>query len=456
MSISSEVWKKWEGRIVDGKFPLRKWLGGSDHSAVFLTERGGRSPQKAAVKLIPVETRDHEPHGREYADEDEQLSRWAEIAKLSHPHLLRTWEYGRCQIDGTRLLYVVMEYAEENLAEILPVRPLTADEARQMLQPTAEALTTLHRAGFVHGRMKPANILAVNDQLKISTDNLGKAGERNRASSLYDAPESALTGLSAAADMWSLGGTLLAVLTQVQPLETSQRGLAITDDIPQPLLGIVRDCLHLDPQRRCTADDILDRLQPKAVKPVAAVAVKAAEKPAAPTGRKWNAKATVGLVVIGIVLIIFIALLSGKFASHPPAIPAAQTQPVSAPPKVEAPAARSPAPFAEKEKTASKSSTRGSVRQQVMPGISQSALRTIHGTVKLGVRVDVDSSGNVTEARITTAGPSKYFANLALVAARQWKFDPPQVNGKAVSSEWMLHFQLRKSVVNAASEETRP
>ncbi len=91
-----------------------------------------------------------------------------------------------------------------------------------------------------------------------------------------------------------------------------------------------------------------------------------------------------------------------------------------------------------------------------MPGISQSALRTIHGTVKLGVRVDVDSSGNVTEARITTAGPSKYFANLALVAARQWKFDPPQVNGKAVSSEWMLHFQLRKSVVNAASEETRP
>ncbi len=290
MSISSEVWKKWEGRIVDGKFPLRKWLGGSDHSAVFLTERGGRSPQKAAVKLIPVETRDHEPHGREYADEDEQLSRWAEIAKLSHPHLLRTWEYGRCQIDGTRLLYVVMEYAEENLAEILPVRPLTADEARQMLQPTAEALTTLHRAGFVHGRMKPANILAVNDQLKISTDNLGKAGERNRASSLYDAPESALTGLSAAADMWSLGGTLLAVLTQVQPLETSQRGLAITDDIPQPLLGIVRDCLHLDPQRRCTADDILDRLQPKAVKPVAAVAVKAAEKPAAPTGRKWNAK----------------------------------------------------------------------------------------------------------------------------------------------------------------------
>jgi hypothetical protein len=159
MSTLSEHWKSWEGRVADGKFPLRQWLGGSDHGAVFLTDRTSSGPQKAAIKLIPADSR-----------EAAQLSRWAEASKLSHPHLIRIFEYGRFQVDDTRLLYVVTEYAEENLAEILPLRPLTPDEASGMLGPTAEALAYLHKSGFVHGRIKPSNIMAVGDQLKISAD----------------------------------------------------------------------------------------------------------------------------------------------------------------------------------------------------------------------------------------------------------------------------------------------
>ena len=45
-------WKQWEGQIVNGTFPLRQYVGGSEHSAVFLTERRGREPQRAAIKLI--------------------------------------------------------------------------------------------------------------------------------------------------------------------------------------------------------------------------------------------------------------------------------------------------------------------------------------------------------------------------------------------------------------------
>ena len=91
---------------------------------------------------------------------------------------------GRCQIDDTRLLYVVMEFAEENLAEILPLRPLAADEASEMLQPAADALASLHRSGFAHSRIKPSNIMAVHDQLKISADAVRKAGERGDARAL--------------------------------------------------------------------------------------------------------------------------------------------------------------------------------------------------------------------------------------------------------------------------------
>ena len=48
-------WKQWEGRVVNNTFPLRQYLGGSEHSVVFLTERRGREPQKAAIKLMAVD-----------------------------------------------------------------------------------------------------------------------------------------------------------------------------------------------------------------------------------------------------------------------------------------------------------------------------------------------------------------------------------------------------------------
>ena len=52
---SAEEWRAWEGRVVGGKFPLRTWLGGSDHSAIFLTEQQEKPSRKAAIKLIPAD-----------------------------------------------------------------------------------------------------------------------------------------------------------------------------------------------------------------------------------------------------------------------------------------------------------------------------------------------------------------------------------------------------------------
>ena len=175
MSSLTDVSKKWEGRVVDGKFPLRQWLGGSEHSAVFLTERSATGSQKAAIKLIPS---DFFSDGN--LDETGQLARWSDSAKLSHPYLIQLFEHGRGKIDDRNFLYVVMEYAEENLAQILPQRPLSPDEVKEMLPPTAETLAFLHQAGLVHGHLKPANILAVDDQLKISADSLRKIGERDK------------------------------------------------------------------------------------------------------------------------------------------------------------------------------------------------------------------------------------------------------------------------------------
>ncbi|HWY22759.1 MAG TPA: TonB family protein [Candidatus Acidoferrum sp.] len=448
MSTATELWKKWEGLVVDGKFPLRQWLGGSDHSAVFLTERSGEKAKKFAVKLIPA--------GNLRAtnlDQDAQLFRWADAAKLAHPHLIRLFEYGRCQIDDTRLLYVVMEYAEENLAEILPLRPLSAEEASEMLRPTAEALASLHQAGFTHGRIKPSNIMAVDNQLKISADGLCKIGERGgaRPPSAYDAPEVATTGPSTASDVWSLGMTLVAVLTQKETQVNSgeQEPVAVPEMVPQPFREIARRCLMVDPQRRCTLDEILSKTQPPASQDRSAAGARAAE---AHTPREHQRRwIVVSVVVVALFLVTFLGI---KFMGHQPAVPAAETHPSSPPANI--PATQSPAPFSEKKKPAQKGLVRGSVLQQVQPDVSRSAQNTITGRFRVSVQVQVDASGDVTQAKVVSPGPSIYFANHALAAARQWKFNPPQVDGQAAASEWMLRFQFSRASTQVFPAETKP
>ena len=253
----SRDWRQWEGQVVNGSFPLRQYLGGSDHSAVFVTERRGRDPQKAAIKLIAVDP----------ANTAVQLARWEFAAKLSHPHLLRLFESGSCQIDNVVLLYLVMEYAEENLAQILPQRALTPEEIRDLLEPALDTLAFIHSKSLAHGRLKPSNIMAAGDQLKLSSDSLVRVDEPGGGAkrgpsylSVYDAPEIASGKISSASDSWSLGMTLMEALTQRLPPHEAVAE-PVLETVPAPFMGIAHCCLRRDPQRRCSAADIAERLR---------------------------------------------------------------------------------------------------------------------------------------------------------------------------------------------------
>ena len=74
-------WQQCEGQVVDG-FPLRKYLGGGDDHAVFLTEFAGDATQKAAIKLSHADPETTEA----------QLGRWRLAAELSHSNLMRLFE----------------------------------------------------------------------------------------------------------------------------------------------------------------------------------------------------------------------------------------------------------------------------------------------------------------------------------------------------------------------------
>ena len=418
--------QSWEGQVVDGKFPLLQWLGSSDGSDVFLTELPGQEPRKAAIRLRRDDTRTAAG----------TLSRWEAIAQLSHPHLLRLFDMGRCEINSVPLVYLVMEYAEEDLSQVLPSRPLTSMETGEMLAALAEVLSFIHGKGLVHGRVKPSNVMAVGEQLKLSSDCLqisGKHGDLLAGAGLYDAPEIATGVMATAVDVWSLGMTLVAALSQHLPAwdSSEQKEPPVPDSIPEPFREIARGCLRLDPDQRYKLTEVETRLQAAVHPEAVGLAVR---------------KRT--LLLIG-AQILLIALLAGLWLAihrRPASLPHVAV-------KDEHPVSNSLPPPAASTPTGV---VKGDVISRVLPNVPAGPRRTIQGKVKVSVRVAVDSSGTVSNASLENAGPSKYFANLALNAARRWRFNPAEIDGKLVPSKWILRFRFGRTTTEVVPLETSP
>jgi TonB family protein len=474
---ANESWKRLEGHTVAEKFQLLSYLAGSDVSAVFLTSirRDGGDSKEAAIKLIYAGT----------TDVEKQLLVLNSARELNHPNLIRVFEAGRCEIDGMQLLYVVQEYAEENLSQILPERALTPEEAQEMLPPILGALQYLHGKGFVHGHIRPANILAIGDQVKLSSDALITLGQKSRSSrtmSAYDSPEAAMGTASTASDVWQLGMTLIEVLTQHLPAWDRVRpgSLEIPRSMPEPFREVTKHCLQLDAEKRWTITQILgcfepDRLRVERLESPHALALVASEKvpseknqservqsekttsvPIALDGQKPTAKWPYLLLLAAVVVVALFLIARPKSSSPPvevqstPAQHAAPDENSQLAASQSGPTPTQPEPEVSSNERASAISNESGVVLRVMPEVSTSARRTIHGKIVVRVRVKVDATGNVENAKLESGHVSKYFSRIALEAARNWKFSPapPSETGER---EWKLQFGFSRAKTEAVA-----
>jgi TonB family protein len=452
----TEVWTKWEGEVVNETFPLRRFLRGSDHSGVFLTEYKAQNIADAAIKIVPADP----------ASTEAQLSHWRTAATLSHPHLIRLLDSGRCQLGGRQFLFVVMEYAEETLSQILPSRPLTPDEVREMLLPTLDVLAFLHRKNFVQGQLKPPNFLVVDDQLKLASDTIRPAGESTTGiatASLYDPPEAKNGRISAAGDIWALGITMVEALTQCPPAwpDESSEIASLPTNLPPTFVETVRRCLSRNPADRPTIADLESQIKRAPQAPVVSIPQAVVPKS---TGRatppQKSPKQRLFVRTIAVLLVILVAVWAGLrlFQHNPNSQQPASQNPqtiVSASPEVSVPA--SSEKFAESAESApaparpvSRPSERParpladgapSVLHEEIPDVPRSARGTIHGHFNVAVRVTVDSSGNVVDETLENPGPSRYFARLATAAARKWKFAPADNQD---SRQCLLRFEFTR------------
>jgi TonB family protein len=493
------------GHVINSQYRLLEYLGNSEQSAVFLTEYGD-SGQKAAIKLIAAHP--------EFAEG--QLSRWELASQFPHVHLIQLLDAGRCDVGDTAMLYVVMEYAPENLSQVLAERALTAEETSDVLDLVLEVLGFLHSNGFVLGHLKPSNILAIDDQLKFSSDSVcrfGEAWDSGRQPDAFDAPEIAGGKLAAPADLWSLGTTLVEALTQRLPTFNSQQPPApiVPDTLAAVFRDIAENCLLRDPECRWTVEQVSARVrgispvmvpkpeskrepEPEAEREVRTEARREARtesrteartqaryevqpaaaqkvKPAAPkTWRYVAAMAAAALVLAAIFAAPKLLHRSSDAQGSSPessapelqtAIekprPAAPSSPAPVISKQNAPANQAGVPSAASSHSAAAQDSGGSaVVHKVLPTVSDRARATIRGTVLVVVRVEVDSSGNVVNATLDPAGPSKYFGDLSLQAAHDWKFRTSQPNGQPVPSQWFVSFLYTQTDTTAFPTTTAP
>jgi TonB family protein len=324
--------------------------------------------------------------------------------------------------------------------------------------------------------------------------------------------------------VWSLGITLIEVLTQRVPAwDAARMEMAAPDlskNLPEPFRAIVQRCFRVDPGQRIKLREIAERLEGREARPAEKPA-SLAEAPATKPGRGDAISATARkrangpywlVLAVAIAVIVFLVLRprpstqpaevqsstsptqnaspqdstpqsstpqNSTPQSHAPQSPAQQSssqqssaqegpaqqspaqpnsaqrvpaQQASPPPRAQAaPAERQTAqlPSNEAARGEQKSPTSSDeIIERPMPQVARSAQRTIHGKLKVRVRVEADAAGNVTDAKLKDAGPSPYFAHAALEAARRWKF-APAADGD--SREWTLLFAFSRARIEMSA-----
>lgn len=199
-----DLWTEYEGRTIDGAFPLTKLIRPEGRSAFFSTPNGTGQP--TVIRLI-----------ESHFDGDEILARWRGMSALKHPNLVNLKKTGHVVVDETPLVYAVMETADGNLGEILKERRLTEEETREVATSVLAAIEALHANGFVHEHIEPENVMAVGDAIKLRSDCIREApeGEEGYALKQRDVRDYAVVLLEALTQRKTLEGPLPAPFYEI-------------------------------------------------------------------------------------------------------------------------------------------------------------------------------------------------------------------------------------------------
>ncbi|WP_031477580.1 protein kinase domain-containing protein [Streptomyces bicolor] len=276
-----------------GVWEVREPIATGAFGSVYEGRRTGADealPKTAALKFLPTGTGTPRQltHLRELVDREVELHR-----RLKQPRLIRMYDTlvvddpAGPALDGATVL--VLEKAEGSLSALLAAEPRPA-AGPALLAQICEGLAQLHHAGWVHGDLKPANVLLMADgSARLADFNMAAELEGTHAYTPafstpdYTPPELLWSEIGErgrrirpSADVWAFGVLAHLLLTDSFPLPgatpTARRDAAAayargTDDLrlspelPDDWREIVRDCLTRTHADRIGTQDLLRRVE---------------------------------------------------------------------------------------------------------------------------------------------------------------------------------------------------
>ncbi|GAA1960201.1 serine/threonine-protein kinase [Catenulispora subtropica] len=279
---------------VVGRWRVTGYLGSGSWGSVYSgepvaeTELPDGEPGQVALKFLPpsVGTPGRRALLAGVVERERRFS-----ASADHPALIRTIAVETAvggAADGATVL--VMERAVGNVRQLLDGRPVPG--AERMLAEVCSALAHMHGAGWIHGDVKPGNVLLLADggarlaDFGVTTELDGTHGYVPRLGSSDHLPpewwseQVGVEGvmLRPTADVWAFGVLAHQMLTggrhpfagatpharamNAQSYGHSGEGLLIDEGIAEPWRDVIRDCLAPDHASRAAfpARVVADRI----------------------------------------------------------------------------------------------------------------------------------------------------------------------------------------------------
>ncbi len=266
-----------ETRLADthivGRYAYERELGRGAEGRVLLVRDEDGSPR--ALKLVAA------------GAEERVRAEFALLSRIAHPNLARVLELFRVEdgLPGLRIargtLALVSEFAPgvpaDRALQLMAAgsrrgkneRDLQLGLALRVLDRAARALAAVHARGFVHGDVKPANLIVSDDDNALRLIDLGLArapGFEAQPSGTpdYMAPELFRGELSPAADVYALGVSVWRLLApqpsaaaDASPAELLARALVdpeasepLPSWVPEPLRALLNAMRAPDRTRR--------------------------------------------------------------------------------------------------------------------------------------------------------------------------------------------------------------
>jgi hypothetical protein len=257
------------GRLVRGRYRLRRVLGRGGAGVVFLAADEQVDDRQVVVKLL------HDF----WSSEDWMRRRFREeasvLARLDHPGIVSLIDAG--EIEDGRLFLVLPYHEGRTLRGALAAGPLELPVIARLVREIGDAVAYSHAQGVLHRDLKPENILLVRRPdgehsllIDFGIAQIGGPGGASQTtthlmgSAVYMAPEHLLGKAVAASDVYSLAVIAWEMLTGTRPFDSlspfelpqlQRRGTGdafyrLRPDLATPIGKLLARALAYDPARR--------------------------------------------------------------------------------------------------------------------------------------------------------------------------------------------------------------